>query len=612
MINLKSPINKSTLYSDTVYIEYEVTENSSFTNKVVFVVDGVKYEKQDLFGRFSVTGLLSGKHSVRAYLVNKSNKIIVGSEKKVSFDTNDDIIVLQKKLSDVVTNQIPTFIRDEYQAFVSFINHYYQYLEQSNNPNYVPFAQKDFSDVDFTPEILMDRFKSLFIPDFPAEYTVDKQTGKPLNIKTLIKRAKEFYQSKGTEKSFSFLFRILFDDDIEIFYPRTQIMTVSGGQWIQRKTIKVKVVDANKAKALIGNVIYQLDQNGLQKNRATVVASRVHKQSPYTISELDLKDISGVFDDSKIYCDLVYQDAEDTFEFTPKRGIGSITITNPGQGYAVGDLVRLLPVSTNVTNNGVGYVGRVNKIDADGAVEEILTVNFGFNYENSSEIIYELLVETVSGIGLEGTANDVILMEYPGYYKNSKSVLGGKNFLQDNYYYQSHSYEIQSKYQKTSYEKEVTRMVHPAGFKMFGKLVLKPTLLSDPTTLNDVVSFRSNFIGNYLPYRISSTINLRQDGEDLFPEGFNPTEAVPPQTGTGEFVHDPLGSPITTSVKRAFFSTERTLPEVDDIYQKNNYWVVFPHPSANLNTNETIESFLDLTIESMAVLGTTKEAGDTF
>ena len=105
---------------------------------------------------------------------------------------------------------------------------------------------------------------------------------------------------------------------------------------------------------------------------------------------------------------------------------------------------------------------------------------------------------------------------------------------------------------------------------------------------------------------------MRQDGEDLFPEGFNPTEAVPPQTVTGEFVHDPLGSPITTSVKRAFFSTQRTLPEVDDIYQKNNYWVVFPHPSANLNTNETIESFLDLTIESMAVLGTTKEAGDTF
>ena len=487
MINIKSPIHKSTLYSDTVYIEYEVSENSSFTNKVVFVVDGVKYEKQDLFGRFSVSGLLAGKHSVRAYLVNKSNKIIVGSEKKVSFETNDDVIVLRKKLSDVVRSQIPSFIREEYSTFVSFINEYYKYLEQSNNPNYVPFAQKDFSDIDFTPDILLDRFKNLFIPDFPAEYTVDKETGKPLNIKTLIKRAKEFYQSKGTEKSFSFLFRILFDDEIEIFYPRTQIMAASGGQWVLRKTIKVKVINVNKAKALIGNIIYQLDENGLQKNRATVIASRIHKQSPYTISELDLKDISGVFDDGKVYCDLLYEDAENTFEFTPKRGIGSITITNPGQGYAVGDLVRLVAADTNVTSNGVGYVGRVSKVDADGVVEEILTVNFGFNYENTSELNYELLVETVSGIGLQGIANDVILMEYPGYYKNSKSVLGGNNFLQDNYYYQSHSYEIQSKYQKTSYEKEVTRMVHPAGFKMFGKLVLKPTLLTDPTTLNDVV-----------------------------------------------------------------------------------------------------------------------------
>lgn len=610
MITIKGPINKSILYSDTVYIDYQVSENSSFTSKVVFVVDGVKHEKTDLFGRFSVSGLLEGNHTIRAYLVNKSNKIIVGSETKVKFETRNDVIYLKNKLSNIVPTQIPSFVRENYDKFVSFINHYYKFLEQSNNPNYVPFSQKDFFDVDLTAEILIDRFRTLFIPDFPLELTVDKQTGTPLNIKTLIKRAKNFYETKGTQKSFSFLFRILFDEEIEIFYPRTKIMEVSGGQWVERKTIKIKVFDANKAKALLGNVIYQLDANGIQKNRATVISSRIHKQSPYMISELDLKDISGVFDDTTIYCDLIYQDAEETFQLQPKRGIGSITITEPGQGYAVGDLVRLLPVDTNVTNTGVGYVGRISKVGVNGEVEQIQTVNFGFNYEDTSETVYELSVSTISGIGLDGIPNDVILMEYPGYYKNSKSVLGSDNYLQDNFYYQSHSYEIQSQRQKSEYESEVTRLVHPAGYKMFGKLVLKPTLLSNPTTLNEVVSLLSTFIGNFLPYRLSSTINLRQEGQDLFPEGFNPAEPVPPQDGTSEFVHDPVGSPINTSVKRAFFSAQKTLPAVDDIYQKNNYWVVFPHPSANLNTNETIESFLDLTIADLAIVSSRREAGD--
>ena len=609
MITLKSPFDGSTVYSDKVYVDYTVTENSKFTDKVVFVLDGIKLEKTELNGVFTYDSLTEGQHLLRAYLVNKSNKIIVGSEKKVKFTVNLDVIYLKNKVSDVVSSRIPSFIREDYQTFVTFIEQYYKFLEQSNEPSKVPFSQAEFKDVDFTPEILLDKFKKLFLPDFPEELTKDRQTGTSINIKTLIKRAKQFYQAKGTEKSYEFLFRVLFDTDVEVFYPRTEMMIVSGGLWIERKTVKIFTLDNDKARALIGNIIYQLNDQGQKINRARVTACRIHMESPYKIAELHLSEISGSFVDGNIYCDLVYQDSQETFSFPVKRGIQDIIITSGGSNYKIGDTVKLIKIGSA---SGSGYVGRVSKIDTNGSILEIETVNFGVNYESAPSGLYSIQAITVGGTGADGYPLSTVLMEYTGYYKNSNSVLGAKNFIQDNYYYQTHSYELRSSIPTELYRDSINRLVHPSGYKMFGLLSLRSNILLSPTTLNNKSQLISNFIGNYLPYTLESSINLRQETNDLFPEGFNPEEPIPPQTGEGEFIHDPVNNPIKTSVKRAFYSNERELPDVADIYQKNNYWVVFPHPNFNLNTNETINSFLDLTIADLAVIDDTVTTGDVF
>lgn len=613
MINIKSPINKSTLYSNKVYVEYLVEQNSKFTDKVIFIIDGIRYEKTELSGSFSIENVSEGKHTLRAYLVNKSNNIIVGSEKKLSFQTNDDVIVLNNRLSDVVSSQIPSFIREDYNNFVVFIEKYYQFLEQTNEPNKVPFAQSSFSDVDYTPEILLQRFKKLFIPDFPDELTVDQETGRPLNIKTLIKRAKQFYETKGTEKSFSFLFKVLFDGEMEIFYPRTQMMIVSGGLWIQEKSIKALVLDMDRARALEGNIIYQKDSNGNKINKARVSKCSIYVQSPYKVVEFFLEEVYGSFFAGKFYSDVIYQDAEETIEFTARRGIGNIEITNGGSNYKIGDVVRLTPNSGSI---GVGYSGKVSKINSLGSILEIQSVDFGFNYEQIPTG-YSFSITSVGGSGFVGVPESTVLCSYAGYYKNANSILGNQYYIQDNDYYQTHSYEIKTNVQSEKYKDIIKRMVHPAGYKMFTELSLTPVILNAPTTLNNIGVTISTFIGNLLPYTINSSKNLRQDGEDLFPDGFNPEQPIPPQdVEGGEFVHDPLGNPISTNIKNAYFAKSRILPSISDINDKRNYWVVFPHPNTNLNTNETGASLLELTIQDLAIItdttNSTNTIGDSF
>ena len=340
MIKITSPIQDSILYNTSIFVEYEVTENSKFTDKVIFYVDGTKYEKIELKGRFEATGLQEGKHTIRAYLVNKYNKKIVGSEIKYFFYTNTDVIDIKNRITNVLPSQIPEFIRKDYDRFVKFIEYYYLFLESSNDPKLVPMSSFEFSDVDRSPTIFNEKFRKQFIPDFPSEFTVDVETGKPLNLKTLIKRASEFYRSKGTQNSFNFIFRILFDRDIQFYYPREHMFVVSGANWVEKKTMKVLVFDMEKARLMENDTIYQISDTGEQIASARVVSCLVYKQSPYNVAELELVEILGTFqDDIQILCDVIVDDAEEQLSYYPTRGVVSFTPTSAGYNYQQGDIL---------------------------------------------------------------------------------------------------------------------------------------------------------------------------------------------------------------------------------------------------------------------------------
>ena len=614
MIKLISPIPSSLLYTNTTFVDYEVTENSKHTSKVVFYIDNIKYEKTELKGRFETQELLEGKHKVRAYLVNRSGKIIIGSEVSVSFYTNNNVIVIKNLLSKFVPAQIPSFIREDYTQYVKFVEAYYAFLEQSNDPNLVPFSSAQFFDVDTTPTILLERFRKLFLPDFPETLAVDKETGTPLNIRNLIKRAKDFYQSKGTENSFNFVFKVLFDEEIDIFYPREQMFVVSGGNWREKKTLRFKTPDTDKARALITNIVYQKNGNDVVA-RARVVSVEVFMLSPYKIVEIELEEIYGTFTDTvPLECDLIYEDAQEHLSFDLKRGATSVTITNSGVNYVVGDTIRL----ESVGGSGVGYVGRVAEVNSIGSIIKINTVNFGFNYEADMSD-YTIISTIGTGKNFAGTFSGIVLCEYTGYYTNRNGVLGEKSFIQDNHYYQSHSYEIEANIPQEKYSDSVKRLVHPAGYKMFGSLCLKQHVnfrRGDIITQqfeqidSSVELFSSFFIGNFVAYRPNTTLNLRNPLYDLFPNGFNPntTEGnIPDQENQEETPHDSMGDPIDLNLDVVSYYGE--LPTVTDIDMLTVYWVVFPHPLTILpDINHDVENELTVTNFHAGVRGSNKAA----
>jgi len=137
---------------------------------------------------------------------------------------------ITNKLSTVVREQLPEFIRADYDTFVAFVEAYYEYLEQTNKATDFGRNLLNYFDVDDTLTDFEEYFRRKFLQSIPAETLANKAF--------LVKHIKDFWRAKGTEKAYRFLFRALYGEEIEIFYPKDNILRLSAGKWVERQSIR--------------------------------------------------------------------------------------------------------------------------------------------------------------------------------------------------------------------------------------------------------------------------------------------------------------------------------------------------------------------------------------
>jgi hypothetical protein len=144
-----------------------------------------------------------------------------------------------QKTSLLVPYQLPEFIRDDanYSKFVSFVQAYYEWMEQQNNVLDYTKNLLNYMDVDQTTAEFLNYFVNDFMSYFPTEILSDKSK--------VIKIAKQLYQSKGTPASYQFLFRLLYNSDVELFYTKDVVLKASDGKWYVPRSLKLATSDPN-------------------------------------------------------------------------------------------------------------------------------------------------------------------------------------------------------------------------------------------------------------------------------------------------------------------------------------------------------------------------------
>ena len=115
--------------------------------------------------------------------------------------------------SNLIRSQLPEFIRDEYPKFISFLEAYYEFLDEkqgteNNDLNNKAKSLRNLADVNQS----LDDFENNFYEKFAALLPRDAEVRKDI----LFKNLNRLYLSKGNIESYKFLFKLLFNEELEI------------------------------------------------------------------------------------------------------------------------------------------------------------------------------------------------------------------------------------------------------------------------------------------------------------------------------------------------------------------------------------------------------------
>lgn len=167
--------------------------------------------------------------------------------------------------SSIVRSQLPEFIRTDHPNFVNLLEKYYQYMEQEGKTTYVGRHLYEYMDLDTTRADLLKYFKAMIIPSFPEETQLSREK--------LIKAAKDFYAKKGTPDGFKFLFRVFYNQEIEVYFPKEDILRASDGKWKLPQALRISIADTSAA-VTSGNVnVFSSTANTVNANGINFVTS---------------------------------------------------------------------------------------------------------------------------------------------------------------------------------------------------------------------------------------------------------------------------------------------------------------------------------------------------
>lgn len=350
-------------------------------------------------------------------------------------------------VSAIVGSQLPEFIQQNYPNFVAFVEAYYEYLEQTGKVNNVLRQVPNYIDPDFVVKNdiseFVEYFRQTFLAGIPASVLSDKAK--------LIKHIKEYYITRGTPKSFKFLFRIMFNTEVDVANPGTHVLKVSDGKWYQPKVLRI--VTGNLLSDWVGAFI----SGNLSYATAVVDGAATQIINGITYQELTLSNLTKDF----IGGELVTGQSQtgNTLSGDTLGILNDIILVSGGSKYNVGDYVPIISAQGNGANVQIASVtsGSILQIGVvDGGAGFQIYPNFTMNVAGSATPVTVKIIQvdssganwpntytfsdstvnTINQTVLSNIANTPLNQVFPNFvtYANCGPILtvqvldGGSNF----------------------------------------------------------------------------------------------------------------------------------------------------------------------------------------
>jgi len=181
----------------------------------------------------------------------------------------------------------------------------------------------DYRNIEYSVDKYVDYLKDELYPSIPTNIYGDKRL--------VALKFKDFFESKGTEESYRFLFKLLYNEDISLYYPGEDILRVSAGNF--EKTQIVRSAYAANVFSFLNKTISGATSGAI----GNVVDIKRYVIGSYDVAEMTLKLVSGTFSGGEVVSDV----ADATLTSTLYGMITGFDINDGGSGYQVGDQLSI-------------------------------------------------------------------------------------------------------------------------------------------------------------------------------------------------------------------------------------------------------------------------------
>lgn len=271
-------------------------------------------------------------------------------------------MAIDRFISPYIASQFPRLYREEGPAFIEFVRLYYEWMEAEGETIHKSRNLIQYRDIDQTLDEFVTFFKNKYMVGIPDSVLGDKRT--------LQKHIKEIYSSKGSIRGLQLLFRLLINENADLYLPGDDILKPSDGRWTQPTYLEVSANPINVL--LVGETI-----TGRESGATAIVEDyQVRYINRRQINILYISQLRGQFTTGEILLNDVISDT-----LRSPAVLGSMTniqINESGFGYVVGDILDVL--------GGSGILGKavVSAISPRNGSIEFTITNGGEGYSNSS------------------------------------------------------------------------------------------------------------------------------------------------------------------------------------------------------------------------------------
>jgi len=262
---------------------------------------------------------------------------------------------MEKSTKAFVTDNLPEFIVSDNPGFKQFIEAYYEFLEKSNDsestsvkdmfkkidgPSSLINNQDQIKDIDTTLDSFIDYFRKEIIPVSIDLAKTDKRV--------VLKKIRDVYLAKGTSKSFDLLFKLIYNEQVDLFETRDSIIESSEGKYLSFPLATFKVVGNQTALTDLNFSLATLshsDDGFITDSDIAIVlsASVIGKtadsdQNKVINTQLN---ISTSFDDIQIYRITDQTNPRLFIDIQPMLTLVDLKSKNDAPGYIDGDLIKV-------------------------------------------------------------------------------------------------------------------------------------------------------------------------------------------------------------------------------------------------------------------------------